>query len=99
MIFAAGIVFVAAGILFCAVAFFLSLPKSVEKAAVSGPAGKIFYIIGALTFVSGILALIFKDSVSRLAAEFFAVAYLAALTVLISVFSFMLKTERPDAKD
>ena len=84
------IVFIIAGIAFCAVAVFLGLPSSVQKAKISKPASIIFYVIGALTLCGGILALCFKSTITKTSVQLFAIIYLVILTVLFSVFMFMI---------
>ena len=85
------IVFLVAGIIFCIIAMYLGRPSSVQKAPISKPCSIIFYIIGALTVVNGIMALIFKDILTKHALQIAALLYLAAITVLLSVFSFLIK--------
>ena len=84
---AIGIVFIVVGLIFCAIAFFLNLPSSVQKASISKPAGIIFYIIGAVTLIIGILDLLFKDSITRTAMQGFALAYLVVITIMFSLFT------------
>ncbi len=82
-----GIIFIVVAVIFSAIAFFLSLPSSVEKAAISRPAGIIFYVIGALTFVIGILTLMFRKEMTRNLMEGFALVYLVVITILFAMFT------------
>ena len=93
-IIALGIAFIAAGAFFCLIALYLSRPESVKKAAISKPSSIIFYIIGALTLVMGLLALIFLSSLTKSAVQIGSLLYLVLLTVLFAIFTFMLKGKK-----
>ncbi len=90
------IAFMIAGIAFCSVAFYLKRPESVKKAPLSATAGTIFYIIGALTFITGLMALLFRNEVSKTVIEVFFLIYLIALTVIFFVFYSMMNTKKPN---
>ena len=86
-----GIVFIIIGLVACGVAFYLGRPESVKKAAIAKPSSIIFYIIGALTVVTGILFLIFSKDLTKKAFQIFVLSYLVCLTVLMCVFTALIK--------
>ena len=88
---AAGIAFIAAGLLFCAAALYLKSRKAAETSPVSGVAGTIFYLIGALTGVTGMLAVLFRNEAPALAIKAGFLVYLVLLTIILVVFINMLK--------
>ena len=92
LLLACGIAFVAVGLLFAAAGFYLKLPASVRKAPISVVAGIIFYIMGALTVITGILALAFHAGAPKTAVELVLLIYLAAVTILLVIFSLLVKT-------
>ena len=92
LLLACGIAFVVVGILFAAAGFYLKLPASVQKAPISAVAGMIFYIIGALTVIAGILALVFHSGATKTAVELVLLIYLAAVTILLVIFTLLVKT-------
>ena len=83
---AAGIAFLCVGAAFCAAGFYLNRPESRAKAAVSAAGGMIFYLLGAVTAVSGLLALVFRADITRKAAALFCLVYLVFLTALSLLF-------------
>lgn len=91
-----GIVFLAVGLLFAAAGFWLRLPSSVQKAPISRAAGTIFYIIGALTAICGLFAMAFHGNARKTAVELCLLAYLAAVIVLLLVFTWLVKG--PDSR-
>ncbi len=92
LLLACGIAFVVVGILFAAAGFYLKLPASVQKAPISAVAGIIFYIIGAMTVIAGILALVFHSGATKTAVELVLLIYLAAVTILLIIFTLLVKT-------
>lgn len=94
LLLACGIAFVVVGLLFAAAGFYLKLPASVQKAPISAVAGTIFYIIGAMTVIAGILALVFHAGAPKLGVEIGLLLYLAAVIVLLIVFTQLIKTPR-----
>lgn len=86
-----GIVFLAVGLLFAAAGFWLRLPSSVQKAPISKIAGTIFYIIGALTAISGLFAIAFHGTAKKTMVELCLLIYLAAVIVLLLVFTWLVK--------
>ena len=91
LIICLGITFIAIGIIFCAIAMYLASPNVSKKATISKPSSIIFYIIGALTAVSGVLALIFRSIITKTALQITSLIYLVALIILLSIFTYMLK--------
>ena len=92
LLVACGIAFLVVGLLFAAAGFYLKQPSSVQKAPISAVAGTIFYIIGSLTAVVGVLALCFHDGVRKTSVELGLLLYLAAVPVLLVVFTRLIKT-------
>lgn len=93
-IIALAVAFMVVGAFFCAIAAFLSRPESVKKAAVSKPSSIIFFMLGALTIVFGLLALLFCGSLTKAALQIGALLYLVLLTILSAVFTCMLKVKK-----
>lgn len=91
LVLISGIVFMLVGLVFCAIAFYLKTPKFTEKAPIGKTAGFIFYIIGALTFVMGMLAVIFHAEASKAMIEFGFLVYLVILTIILFIFVSLLK--------
>ena len=90
LIVAIGIIFIAVGLLFSALALRIGRPESVEKAPISKPCSKIFDIIGSLTLILGILDLVFFRSITKSVLQGAALVYLIAVTILFIVFSSMI---------
>lgn len=88
----AAIIFILAGILFSGTAFMIRRPSSVQKNSLFKPAGFIFYLIGALTCIYGILALSFLDELTKPAVQLFALIYLIFITAAFSAFYLILKS-------
>ena len=86
-----GIMFILIGLVSCGVAFYLGRPESVKKAPISKPSSIIFYIIGALTFVTGLLFLIFSKEMEKNTFQIFVLIYLGCLTVLLCIFTGLIK--------
>ena len=86
LILTAAVVFLLAGSLFLTAGIILRNPERVKKTPLFKPAGFIFYLTGAVTIVYGILALCFKNELTRNAVGFFALIYLIFITVIFSVF-------------
>ena len=76
----------------CAAALYLKSPKAAEKSSISGVAGTIFYLIGALTAVTGLLAVLFRNEAPVLAIKTGFLVYLLLLTVILIIFINMLKS-------
>ena len=91
LVLASGFVFMVMGTMFCGVAFYLKSPKFLEKAPIGKIAGTIFYIIGALTFVTGMLAVIFYKDVEKSFIQAGFLAYLIFLTIILFIFVSLLK--------
>ncbi len=87
-----GIVFIIIGLIACGVAFYLGRPESVKKTPIAKPSSIIFYIIGALTFVTGLLFLIFSKNLTKKAFQIFVLIYLGGLTVLLCIYTALIKT-------
>ncbi len=94
LLLACGIAFIVVGIVFAAAGFYLKQPSSVQKAPISGVAGSIFYIIGAMTLIVGIFALAFHEGAKKTVVELVLLLYLAAVSVLLVVFTRLIKDER-----
>ena len=92
-IIAGGIVFVLVGLLFCAAAVYLSKSAASKKSAISKPGSVVFYIIGAMTLVMGLLALVFGSQLTKSMVQIGCFIYLVALVVLFAVFCSMLKVK------
>ena len=87
-----GIIFIVIGLVACGTAVFLGRPESVKKAPISKASSVIFYIIGALTFVMGLLFLIFSKDLTKKAFQIMLIAYLACLTILLFIYTSLIKT-------
>jgi cytochrome bd-type quinol oxidase subunit 2 len=87
-----GIAFLVVGLLFAGAGFYLKQPSSVQKAPISAVAGTIFYIIGALTAIAGIFAIAFHGGAPKLMVEIVLLLYLAVVTVLLVVFTCLVKS-------
>ncbi len=88
---ACGTAFVVVGLLFVVAGFYLKQPSSVQKAPISKVAGAIFYIMGALTVIAGAFALAFHAAAPKITVEIVLLAYLAAITILLVVFTYLIK--------
>ena len=86
-----GIVFMAVGLLFCGIACYLKSPSSVQKAPLGRIAGTIFYIIGAITLASGLVAVLFRKEATKTAVQAGFLVYLVLLTALCCVFVALVK--------
>ena len=86
-----GIVFLIVGLAFCAIAMYLGRPESVKKAPIYKPSSVIFYLIGALTFAVGLVMLIFSKELTKAGIQICALIYLLVLTVIFSIFTYMIK--------
>ena len=91
VLLACGIAFVVVGLLFAAAGFYLKLPSSVQRAPISRISGTIFYIIGALTVIAGIFAIAFHAGAAKVVVEICLLLYLAVVTVLLVVFTWLIK--------
>lgn len=90
------ILFIAAGILFLIAGVVIFLRSDVEKNSgdnIHKKSARLFFLIGLLTVVSGLLGISFRNEITRVAFLVYAVIYLAVLTVIISVYSFILGKE------
>jgi len=81
-----GIIFLTVAFFFCATAFFMGRPESVKKTPLFKPSSFIFYLIGALTFATGIIFLTLKNELSKHAVQLIALFYLILLVVIFFVF-------------
>ncbi|MCH5290524.1 MAG: hypothetical protein J1D88_02040 [Treponema sp.] len=87
----AGIAFLVMAGVFCGIAFFLRLPQQVQKAPICKQSGSIFFLIGSLTGVVGLLALLFRNEATKTVAQICALVYLLLLTMLLVVFIMITK--------
>ncbi|MBO4319906.1 MAG: hypothetical protein J5857_05500 [Treponema sp.] len=92
-IIAGGIVFILVGLAFCGAAVYLSKNSASKKSPISKPGSVIFYIIGAMTLVMGVLALVFGSELTKSMVRLACFIYLVALVVLFAVFCSMLKVK------
>lgn len=86
-----GIVFILMGLVSCGIAFYLGRPESIKKAPISKPSSKIFYLIGALTFALGLILIIFANDFTKKAFQLSVIIYLACLTILLFVYTRLIK--------
>lgn len=86
--------FIFEGILFLTAAFFLRRPERIKAVPLCKPAGFIFYIIGVVTEVYGILALVFKNELTRNAVQIFALVYLIFITIAFIFFYASIKVKK-----
>lgn len=92
-IIAGGIVFILVGLAFVGVAVYLSRSAASNKSSVSKAGSVIFYVIGAMTLVMGLLALVFGSQLTKSMVQIGCFIYLVALVVLFAVFCSMLKVK------
>ena len=86
--------FIAAGLLFLTAAFFLRRPARVKNVPLCKPAGLIFYIIGAVTEAYGILAVVFRNELTKNAVQIFALVYLVFITAAFIFFYASIKVKK-----
>lgn len=86
-----GILFLIVGLAACAVAFYLGRPESVKKSSIAKASSKIFYVIGALTFITGLMLLIFSNEMTKKAFQLIIIFYLFCVTVLLFIYTKLIK--------
>ncbi len=92
----AGISFLVVGLIFFVAAIYLKYAKSFKEISVAKPSSVIFYIIGAVTFLLGILILIFKNEFSKFTFELLIFIYLIFIAFVFLLFTFLLKKGNSD---
>lgn len=92
-IIAGGIIFILVGLAFCGAAVYLSKGSAARKSSISKPGSVVFYIIGAMTLVMGVMALVFGSQLTKSMVRVACFIYLVALVVLFAVFCSMLKVK------
>ncbi len=92
----AGIAFLLVGLIFFVAAVSLKYGKSFKEISIAKPSSVIFYIIGAVTFVLGILILVFKKEFSKSAFELLIFGYLIFIAFAFCLFTFLLKKGNSD---
>lgn len=85
-----GIVFLLVGLILCFLAY---------KAKSTKAAHMIFNIIGSVTSVMGLMAIVMHSSITKLAIEIAGLIYLVFLIVIMSIFNFMIKGLNKDERD
>lgn len=91
LLLALGVAFIVSGLVFCLLAYFVSRPKTIEEARISKPSSATFYFIGALTFVIGLLAVLFRYDLTKLAMQIGALVYFALISAAFFFFSMIVK--------
>lgn len=85
------IFFILAGLAFCITGF--CLKNSSKKNSASSVTAIVFYLIGSLTLVSGILGLCFKNEITKRAVQFYALIYLIIISIIFFIITKLIKTQ------
>ncbi|MCR5218030.1 hypothetical protein [Treponema sp.] len=85
------IVFILVGLTFYITG--LLLKSSVKKSPGTKIAGTIFYLMGALTLVSGILGLCFRNEITKTALQVYSLIYLVIISIIFFIITKLIKTE------
>jgi hypothetical protein len=94
---ALGIIFVIVGIVFAVFSFFIkNSPASAIPLNKCG--GTIFFVIGFLTIVVGILGIGFHKEATRNAVQIVALLYILILMILIFIFTLIMNSANKKAK-
>ena len=83
------VLFLFMGIVFLGCGIFLKLQKK-NKNLFAKSAGKTFSLLGIITLVYGILAICFRNELTKLVAEIFAIICLLVIIILIVIFNIKL---------
>ncbi len=89
-----GIIFLTVALIFCTTAFFMGRPEAVKKTPLFKPSSFIFYLIGSLTFATGILFITLRNELSKQAIQVMALAYLIILIGIFFVFIQMMGNKK-----
>ncbi|MBR3550258.1 MAG: hypothetical protein IKN90_09290 [Treponema sp.] len=89
-----GIIFLAAALFFCTLAFIMGRPEAVKKTPLFKPSSFIFYLIGCLTFATGILFVTMRNELSKQAIQIIALVYLIILIVIFFIFIQMMGSKK-----
>jgi len=90
LVIIAGIAFLIVGIALCAVSYIFKQPKS---------ASKLFFIVGAITAVMGLMALVLHNEITKLVIQLAGLIYLVLLIIAMSIFTAMTKGITQDETD
>lgn len=92
----AGSAFILAGLVFTGLGIFISRNDSAKKSSAGKNAKRLFLLAGALTFVIGLIFVSMQDVLNKSTAEIIALVYLVILTIILTVFSFLIKGKKKD---
>ncbi|MBB5218935.1 uncharacterized membrane protein YjjP (DUF1212 family) [Treponema rectale] len=83
------VIFITVGLIFCITGMILK--TSSKQNAASKITGTIFYLIGAITLISGILGICFKNEITRTVLQFYALIYLVIISIVFFIITKLIK--------
>lgn len=85
------ILFVLAGIVFCILSFFIKNSKYMkdDKSLIGKISGTVFFIIGFITVILGVLGIAYHKEATRVVVQFCILFYLFILMVMLFIFTIM----------